>query len=447
VRHPRDPPRHRLQRPLRPGAPHHPRGPPAHGGVRGADLLRRGGDPQTPSGHDPPGGRGARRHPRRGLVRGRHPGPRRGRRAPRRRRRGGDHPRPPHRPSALPHHRHSRPGARHPEGLLEPLREALDGDPAPQADQIPSSAPERRPALLLDHGGVITLSTPNPQRFAEVAARIVALSQRIGSPIDLATAERAAAEGWDRHRARKRARDASTDPAHRHEEIDPALLWGDLVGADLPAPLRAALRLEGAQLSLLLHRNKNLPAPRPGPPARLRAARRAAGAPLSLLPHRNKNLPAPRPGAVELIRWCHENGIVVGIVSNTISGRGVREILARYGLTAMIGPAAYSDEVGVRKPGGAIFEAALAGLGTHRADVVYVGDKALNDGRGGRDAGIGTICLLRGGKDPDEALDAAVTSGDADHVLDSPAQVIDVLAAMLPAEHRCRPSRADAPAS
>ncbi|HLQ81869.1 MAG TPA: HAD family hydrolase [Brachybacterium sp.] len=302
-----------------------------------------------------------------------------------------------------------------PEGLLEPLREALDGDPAPQADQIPSSAPERRPALLLDHGGVITLSTPNPQRFAEVAARIVALSQRIGSPIDLATAERAAAEGWDRHRARKRARDASTDPAHRHEEIDPALLWGDLVGADLPAPLRAALRLEGAQLSLLLHRNKNLP--------------------------------APRPGAVELIRWCHENGIVVGIVSNTISGRGVREILARYGLTAMIGPAAYSDEVGVRKPGGAIFEAALAGLGTHRADVVYVGDKALNDGRGGRDAGIGTICLLRGGKDPDEALDAAVTSGDADHVLDSPAQVIDVLAAMLPAEHRCRPSRADAPAS
>src|SRR5699024_7064194 len=75
-----------------------------------------------------------------------------------------------------------------PEGLLEPLREALDGDPAPQADQIPSSAPERRPALLLDHGGVITLSTPNPQRFAEVAARIVALSQRIGSPIDLATA-------------------------------------------------------------------------------------------------------------------------------------------------------------------------------------------------------------------------------------------------------------------
>ena len=291
-----------------------------------------------------------------------------------------------------------------PEGLLEPLREALDAEPAPQADQGPSAGPDRRPALLLDHGGVITLSTPNPQRFTEVAARIVALSQRIGHPIDLETAERAAAEGWDRHRARKRARDASADPAHRHEEIDPAMLWGDLVGAGLPAPLRAALRLEGAQLSLLLHRNKNLP--------------------------------APRPGALELIRWCHENGIVVGIVSNTISGRGVREILARYGLTAMIGPAAYSDEIGVRKPGGAIFEAALAGLETDRVDVVYVGDKALNDGRGGRDAGIGTICLLRGGKDSDGTLEGALTSGDADHVLDSPDQVISVLAAKLPARAR-----------
>src|SRR5699024_4145152 len=79
------------------------------------------------------------------------------------------------------------------------------------------------------------------------------------------------------------------------------------------------------------------------------------------------------------------------------------------------------------------------GLETDREDVVYVGDKAINDGRGGRDAGIGTICLLRGGKDSDETLEAALTSGDADHVLDSPDQVIDVLAALLPARARSSP--------
>src|SRR5699024_383951 len=141
-----------------------------------------------------------------------------------------------------------------PEGLLAPLREALDAGPTPRAGAertgaeraVPgsSAAPDRRPALLLDHGGVITLSTPNPQRFAEVASRLVTCSQRIGHPFDRATAERAAAEGWGRRRDRKRARDASADAAHRHGESDPSVLWGDLVGAELPGPLRAVLRLE-----------------------------------------------------------------------------------------------------------------------------------------------------------------------------------------------------------
>ena len=317
-----------------------------------------------------------------------------------------------------------------PEGLIAPLRAALDsaasgrgaaGGPttatAPGTEPpaggpsaaAPSSAaaagaapaPSRRgrPAVLLDHGGVITLSTPNPARDEEVGTLIVALSERIGHPIDLETAARAVAEGWERHRARKRARDTSADPAHRHDEIDPAVLWGDLVGEGLPEPLRAALRLDGAQLSLALHRAKSVP--------------------------------APRPGALELIRWCREQGIVVGIVSNTISGRGVREILARYGVLADLGPSAYSDEIGVRKPGREIFEAALAGLDADPADVLYVGDKSVNDGRGGKGAGIGTVCLLRGGKDSDEELAQALAGGFADHVLDSPDALIDLLVERL----------------
>ncbi|MBB5833249.1 HAD family hydrolase [Brachybacterium aquaticum] len=265
-----------------------------------------------------------------------------------------------------------------------------------------SSAPSARrgrPAVLLDHGGVITLSTPNPHRDGEVGALIVELSERMGHPVDLETASAAVAAGWDRHRARKRERDASDDPAHRHDEIDPAVLWGDLVGRDLPEPLRAALSLEARGLSLALHRAKSVP--------------------------------APRPGALELIAWCRAHGIVVGIVSNTVSGRGVREILARYGVARDLGPSAYSDEIGVRKPGGAIFEAALAGLDTAPADVVYVGDKALNDGVGATAAGIGTVCLLRGGKDADETLEAALVAGEAYHLLDSPEDLIDLLSARL----------------
>ena len=289
-----------------------------------------------------------------------------------------------------------------PEGLIAPLRAALDGAAAERSEHDLAAADARRPAarrgrpaVLLDHGGVITLSTPNPARDEEVGALIVGISERIGHPIDLVTAGDAIAAGWERHRARKRARDSAADPAHRHEEIDPAVLWGDLVGEGLPEPLRAALRLEAPQLSLALHRAKSVP--------------------------------APRPGALELIRWCRAQGIVVGIVSNTISGRGVREILARYGVLDDLGPSAYSDEVGVRKPGRAIFEAALAGLGTAPEDVWYVGDKTVNDGRGGKDAGIGAVCLLRGGKDSDEELSAALAEGHADHLLDSPADLIDLL--------------------
>ncbi|MFD4007314.1 HAD-IA family hydrolase [Brachybacterium paraconglomeratum] len=336
-----------------------------------------------------------------------------------------------------------------PEGLIVPLRAALDsaasergaaGGPTratapgtepsgggPSAAAPPSAAsagaaptaPRRgRPAVLLDHGGVITLSTPKPSRNEEVGALIVELSERIGHPIDLPTAARAVADGWERHRAGKRARDGraldardldtAADPAHRHDEIDPAVLWGDLVGEGLPEPLRAALRLDGAQLSLALHRAKSLP--------------------------------APRPGALELIRWCREQGIVVGIVSNTMSGRGVREILARYGVLADLGPSAYSDEIGVRKPGREIFEAALAGLETEPADVVYVGDKTVNDGRGGKDAGIGTVCLLRGGKDSDESLEEALANGLADHLLDSPDALIELLVERL--REAARPSPA-----
>ncbi len=305
-----------------------------------------------------------------------------------------------------------------PEGLLDHLRAALDradGSSAPQtaggaapgetaqtaaAPSAPArgSAP-RHPALLLDHGGVITTSTPNPERDRVIGARIVEISRAIGHPIGQDTAEQAMREGWELFRAVKRSRDADAEPGRRHREIAPATLWGDLIGARLPGPLRAALRLEAPELSHLLHRIKNHP--------------------------------RPRAGALELIRWAHDHGIVVGIVSNTISGRGVRATLERYGIADLIGPAAYSEEIGVRKPGGEIFEAALAGLETDRADVLYVGDKALNDGRGAREAGIGTICLLRGGKDSDAALDAALAAGHADHILDRPDEVIDLLAARL----------------
>ena len=288
-----------------------------------------------------------------------------------------------------------------PADLLEPLREVLRagrprrGTARRDVEPLTQQASARPLAVLLDHGGVLTASEPNPDRDRVLGELIAGIAERIGHPIDRETAQAAMADGWERHRDRKRSRDASGS----YQEITPAELWGDLVGADLPEPLREALRIEAPVLSYELHRSKSRP--------------------------------APRDGALDLVHWCRAHDVVVGIVSNTVSGRSVRRILDDYGIGDLIGPAAYSDEIGVRKPGRAIFDAALAGLDVDRADVVYVGDKALNDGRGGRDAGIGTICLLRGGKDTDAELEAARKDGLADHVLDGPRDVITVLTERL----------------
>jgi HAD superfamily hydrolase (TIGR01662 family) len=97
----------------------------------------------------------------------------------------------------------------------------------------------RRVALLLDHGGVLTTSVANPDRDAVMGRALVELSQRCGHLITLEAATAAMRDGWERHRARKRSRDVLTDPDHRFDEVDPAVLWGDLVGADLPEPVRA----------------------------------------------------------------------------------------------------------------------------------------------------------------------------------------------------------------
>ena len=287
-----------------------------------------------------------------------------------------------------------------PEGLLAELRRLPDHPraaapatpPTPTCDPAPETRDRpRRPALLLDHGGVITTSTPDPARDAEVGAALADLAARCGHALDAEAAAAAVAAGWERLRVRKRAAPEA--------EIAPEELWSDLIGRDLPGPLRPALRLEARELSALLHRAKGTM--------------------------------RPRAGALELIRFAAAHRVPLGIVSNTISGRSVREVLDGYGIGGLIGPAAYSDEVGVRKPGRGLFDAALAGLDVDPADVLHVGDKALNDGAGARGAGIGTVCLLRGGKDPEPVLARALAEGIADHVLDSPADVIGLLADRL----------------
>ena len=59
-----------------------------------------------------------------------------------------------------------------------------------------------------------------------------------------------------------------------------------------------------------------------------------------------------------------------------------------------------SAEVGVAKPGPAIFEHALELAGARAADAVHVGDSLENDVAGARAAGIRPVLVARDGSAP-----------------------------------------------
>jgi YjjG family noncanonical pyrimidine nucleotidase len=97
------------------------------------------------------------------------------------------------------------------------------------------------------------------------------------------------------------------------------------------------------------------------------------------------------PGARELLdALADAPGVSLALVTNGISdivrARIKRLDLARYFRTVVI-----SSELGTAKPAPAIFEAALAGLGSPpRTSALVVGDNLGSDIQGGRNAGIAT---------------------------------------------------------
>jgi YjjG family noncanonical pyrimidine nucleotidase len=97
------------------------------------------------------------------------------------------------------------------------------------------------------------------------------------------------------------------------------------------------------------------------------------------------------PGARELLdALAAAPGISLALVTNGISDI-VRTRLARLDLARYFRIIAISSELGAAKPSPAIFEAALAGLGSPpKPSALMVGDNLASDIQGGRNAGIAT---------------------------------------------------------
>jgi putative hydrolase of the HAD superfamily len=134
-------------------------------------------------------------------------------------------------------------------------------------------------------------------------------------------------------------------------------------------------------------------------PARLSAETMAAlirayASPALLAP------PAVDQGACGALEALAASGTLLAVVSNTMRtpGEVVRQILDRAGLLRLFRVLTFSDEYGIRKPAQAIFLRTLKDLGVPAEHAVHVGDDAILDVEGARDAGMGVILVTPTGR-------------------------------------------------
>lgn len=88
----------------------------------------------------------------------------------------------------------------------------------------------------------------------------------------------------------------------------------------------------------------------------------------------------------------HDNGIRVGVLSNTVWSREHhRGIFERDGVLDLIDADVYSSEIPWTKPHAEAFRTAAAGVGVEPAEAVYVGDRLFEDVHGPHRVGMRAI--------------------------------------------------------
>ncbi len=115
----------------------------------------------------------------------------------------------------------------------------------------------------------------------------------------------------------------------------------------------------------------------------------------------------PYPDARMTLSRLKASGLSVCIVSNTCFPSKVhRAELARFGLLKYIDTYVFSSDVGIRKPHRDIYLKALKTLGLRAEEVVFTGDRQLEDVIGPQMAGIAAVLVRR----PHRTYESGLTS-------------------------------------
>jgi putative hydrolase of the HAD superfamily len=106
---------------------------------------------------------------------------------------------------------------------------------------------------------------------------------------------------------------------------------------------------------------------------------------------------APLDGAAEVLAFCKERNLRIGLVSNTIwPGIYHREDLRRFGLLPFFDHLAFSGDLGLWKPDPRIFRVSLDGLGANPREAVFVGDNPQHDVAGAQGVGMRGVLIDTG---------------------------------------------------
>jgi HAD superfamily hydrolase (TIGR01549 family) len=99
-------------------------------------------------------------------------------------------------------------------------------------------------------------------------------------------------------------------------------------------------------------------------------------------------------GVLEVLQTLREAGMKLVLASNCLSGDAARAQLQYDGLLELFDATLFSNEVGYRKPGRQLLDAALAAVQVPAREACFVGDRIDRDIFAGRRAGLG-LCVLR----------------------------------------------------
>ena len=130
-----------------------------------------------------------------------------------------------------------------------------------------------------------------------------------------------------------------------------------------------------------------------------------------------------------LLEWLRDEGLKVGVLSNTVWPRAWHEdIFVRDGIDHLIDAAVYTSEIPWTKPAPQAFQAAMEAVGvSDPAACVYVGDRLFDDIFGARQAGMVAVHV------PHSVIPAEQvghTVGEPDAVIQRLADLPDVIAGL-----------------